>query len=260
MADRPLVTVTRAGQTATITLDRPEARNALSRALMNQLGDALESADADPGVRAVILAGADRVFCAGADITEIESISASEALDPDGFARRLFCLLGSYRKPLIAAVRGAALGGGCELALACDIIIAAESATFGVPEVSLGVIPGAGGTQRLVHAAGMATAMLMLLTSTPITSADARACGLASMVVPDERCLPAAAEIAGKIARNAPLAVQLAKDAARTAHETALSQGLAHERRNFFLALGTSDAREGIRALTGKRPPAFTGR
>jgi enoyl-CoA hydratase len=257
MAD--LVTRATTGHVAVLTLNRPAAHNALNAALIDELAAALEMADVDPQIRVVVLTGSDRAFCAGADITEITAITADELLDRKGFPRRLFGVLDGYRKPLIAAVRGPALGGGCEIALACDIVVAGESARFGLPEVSLGVIPGAGGTQRLVHAVGKSKAMRLLLTGEPIGAADACTAGLVAQVVADEDCLGTATELADRIARNAPLAVQLATDAALAAHQTVLSNGLAHERRNFFLLLNTDDMHEGVNAFLGKRRPNFTG-
>ena len=248
------------GPVAVLTLDRPKALNALNGALMEQLAAALEAADADPQVRAVVIAGSERAFCAGADISGLDAVSVDEMLAPQGFGRRLFDVLTSYRKPLIAAVRGLALGGGCEIALACDIVIAGESARFGVPEVTLGLIPGAGGTQRLVHAIGKSKAMRLLLTGEPMSASDACTAGLVAEVVPDENCLAAAIKIAERIARNAPLAVQMAKDAARATYDTTLAQGLAHERRNFFLLFNTNDMREGVSAFIEKRRPIFAGR
>lgn len=247
------------GHVAVLTLDRPEALNALSKDLMAQLTAALVEADADPQVRAIVLTGSDQAFCAGADISQIEGIDSGEVLARDGFAREPFDTLASMRTPIIAAVRGLALGGGCEIGLACDVVVAGESATFGVPEVSLGVIPGAGGTQRLVHAMGKAKAMKMLLTGDKVSAEEAFVSGLVAEVIPDEDCLATAVAIAERIARNSPTAVQLAKDAARCADELPLHQGLAHERRNFFLTIGSDDQLEGVAAFMGKRRPEFTG-
>lgn len=260
MTKSTLVTTATTGHVAVLTLNRPEALNALSNALMEELARALLEADADPEVRVVLLTGSDRAFSAGADIGEIEAISSAEMLAPDGFARRLFDVVVPYRKPLIAATRGLVLGGGCELALACDLIIAGESARFGLPEVTLGIIPGAGGTQRIVHALGKSKAMQLLLSGDAISAQEACQAGLVSEVVPDQDCLLRAMQIAERIARNAPLAVQLAKDAARSSFDTNLSQGVAHERRNFFLLLNTADLAEGIQASTTKRAPKFAGR
>lgn len=248
------------GAVAVIVMNRPKALNALNGELMEQLSAALERADDDPAIRAVVVTGSDRAFCAGADISQLDNVSVNDALARDGFGRRLFDLLSSYRKPLIAAVRGLAFGGGCEIALACDIVVAGASAQFGVPEVKLGVLPGGGGTQRLVHALGKAKAMRMLLTGDPISAAEAYTAGLVACVVEDEKCLDEAIRIGERIARNAPVAVQMAKDAARAALETGLTQGLAHERRNFLLLFGTQDMREGVDAFLNKRAPNFVGR
>lgn len=247
------------GHVAVLTLDRPKALNALNRELMALLTAALAEADDNPSVRAIVLTGSERAFCAGADISQIQGIEPGDLLARDGFAREPFDTLASMRTPIIAAVRGLALGGGCEIALACDFVIAGESAQFGVPEVSLGVIPGAGGTQRLVHAIGKPKAMKMLLTGDTVSAEEACVSGLVAEVTPDEECLAIAIAIAGRIARNSPTAVQLAKDAARSADELPLHQGLAQERRNFFLTIGSDDQREGVAAFLGKRRPEFTG-
>ncbi|MHB1500616.1 MAG: enoyl-CoA hydratase-related protein [Candidatus Dormibacteria bacterium] len=259
MNETALVTSEVRGFVALLTLTRPQALNALSRDLMDQLADALAEADLNEGVRAVVITGSERAFCVGADIKELTGLMNARLLDTDGFARRLFDGLSHYRKPVIAAVRGLALGGGCELALACDLVVAGESATFGVPEVTIGVIPGAGGTQRLVHALGKAKAMHLLLTGEPISAQEAGAAGLVARVTSDEECLSTALGIAERIAANGPQAVQMAKDAAGRAYDTSLQQGLEHERRNFYLLLGTSDIREGIAAFSEKRKPVFTG-
>lgn len=248
------------GHVAVLTMDRPEALNALNGALMDQLASAIDAAATDDEVRAVVLTGSDRAFCAGADVVELDGVATAETVDPDGFARRLFGALTNCPKPLVAAVRGLALGGGCEIALACDVVIAGDSARFGVPEVKLGLIPGAGGTQRLIHAVGKARGMRMLLTGDPISASEAAAAGLAAEVVPDADCLEVATAVATRIAANAPLAVQFAKDAARAAHDLPLSQGLELERRNFFLVLGTEDRHEGVQAFLEKRDPHFNGR
>ncbi|MFL9500196.1 enoyl-CoA hydratase-related protein [Rhodopseudomonas palustris] len=245
---------------AVFTLNRPKALNALSAQLMAELSDALQAADENDAIRAVVIAGSERAFCAGADITSLDGISVGDVLDPHGFGRGMFDILGAYRKPLIAAVQGLAFGGGCELALACDIVVAGESARFGVPEVGLGLLPGGGGTQRLVHAMGKQKAMKMLLTGDPISAQDSFVAGLASELVPDAECLPRAIAIAERIARNAPLAVQLTKDSARGAMELGLPQGLALERRNFILLFGTADKQEGVLAFLEKRKPQFVGK
>ncbi|PRY49552.1 enoyl-CoA hydratase [Knoellia remsis] len=254
-----LVTVERHGTTVVLTLDRPSALNALSRALVAELAERLEEAAADEAVRAVVLTGSAKAFCAGADISEIPNMTGASPLDTLPFDR-LFDTVATLRVPTIAAVRGLAFGGGCELVLACDTAVAGRSARFAVPEVRLGVIPGAGGTQRLVHAVGKAKAMRMLATGAPVDAEWAYAAGLVADLVDDDQVLHRALELAGQIAGNAPRAVAYAVDSARRANDLPLHQGLAHERRNFLLALGTSDAQEGVAAFTDRRTPAFTGR
>ncbi|MEO7446776.1 MAG: enoyl-CoA hydratase-related protein [Humibacillus sp.] len=254
-----LVTVERHGAAAVLTLDRPTALNALSRDLVTQLADRLEEAAADESVRVVVLTGSAKAFCAGADIAEIEHMVGASPLDRMPFDR-LFETVATLPVPTIAAVRGLAFGGGCELVLACDTAVAGRSARFAVPEVKLGVIPGAGGTQRLVHAIGKAKAMRMLLTGSPVDAQWAYEAGLVADLVDDDAVLARALEIAAQITPNAPRAVAYAADAARHAPEASLQQGLAHERRNFLLALSTDDAREGVAAFTDRREPTFTGR
>lgn len=247
------------GPVTVLTLNRPEALNALSRDLLAELAGRLEDVAADPEARAVVLAGSAKAFCAGADIGEIPRMRETSALDPLPFDR-LFEAMAALRVPTIAAVRGAAFGGGCELVLACDTAVAGRSARFAVPEVKLGVIPGGGGTQRLVHAIGKAKAMRMLLTGAPVDAEWAFAAGLVADLVEDEDTLPRAIALGAQIAGNSPSAVAFAADSARRVNELPLHQGLAHERRNFHLALGTSDATEGVAAFTDRRTPVFTGR
>ncbi|RBY81785.1 2,3-dehydroadipyl-CoA hydratase [Geodermatophilus sp. TF02-6] len=254
-----LVAVEHHDATALVTLDRPAALNALSRELVTQLADRLEEVAADPTVRAVVLTGSEKAFCAGADIAEIPHMTGASPTDRLPFDR-LFDTVASLPRPTIAAVRGLAFGGGCELVLACDTAVAGRSARFAVPEVKLGVIPGAGGTQRLVHAIGKAKAMRMLLTGGPVDAQWAHEAGLVADVVDDDGVIGRALEIADHVGGNAPRAVILAADSARHAQELPLHQGLAHERRNFLLALGTSDAHEGVAAFTAHRHPTFTGR
>ena len=254
-----LVSTERRSATVVLTLDRPAALNALSRDRVAQLADRLGEAAADQGVRAIVLTGSATAFCAGADISEIPQMVGTSPLDPLPFDR-LFDTLAGLPVPTIAAVRGLAFGGGCELVLACDTAIAGRSSRFALPEVKLGVIPGAGGTQRLVHAIGKAKAMRMLLTGTPVDADWACAAGLVAEVVNDGEVLERALERADQVAGNAPRAVAYAADAARRVSDVPLQQGLAHERRNFLLALGTSDATEGVAAFTDRRTPAFTGR
>ena len=255
----PLVSARSVGATVLLTLDRPTALNALNRALSNQLADRLEEAAADASVRAVILTGSEKAFCAGADISEIPDMVGASPLDALPFDR-LFQTLANLPVPTIAAVRGLAFGGGCELVLACDTAIAGRSARFAVPEVKLGVIPGAGGTQRLVHAIGKAKAMRMLLTGAPVDAEWAYAAGLVAEIAADDEVIDRALALAATIEGNAPRAVAYAADSARRVNDLPLHQGLAHERRNFLLALGTADDGEGISAFANRRSPNFTGR
>jgi enoyl-CoA hydratase len=255
--EKPLL-VERHGPVGVLTLDRPKAHNALSRTLISALVQALNEMEDDGRIRVVVIAGSERTFCAGADIDEITTMMGVPVLDPLPIDP-LFELLGRYRKPTVAAVRGLALGGGCEIALACDIAIAGQSARFGVPEVALGVLPGAGGTQRLVHALGKAKAMKMLLTGDHVDADYAYAAGLVAEVVSDTDVLDHATALANRIASNGPLAVQLAMNSARNAFEATLAQGLTVERRNFHILLSSEDAQEGVDAFLAKRPPQFTG-
>lgn len=209
----------------------------------------------------MVLTGANGTFCAGADIADFDAIRDEALLsDRAALGGTIWADLSRFSKPIIAAVDGLALGGGCELALACDIVIAGESAKFGVPEVKLGVIPGGGGTQRLVQAVGKSTAMALLLTGDLLSAPRARAAGIVTETVPDGTALEAATGMARRIAANSPLAVALAKDAALQALETSLTQGLEHEKRNFYVAVHSADCREGQAAFLAKRAPVFTGK
>ena len=262
MTEQPtetLVSAERHGPVALLTLEHVGSYNALGRDLVAELTGRLTDAAADPDVRVVVVTGAGPAFCAGADIAEVPAMIGAAPTDELPFDR-LFDVLTDYPTPTVAAVRGIAYGGGCELALACDIAIAGHSARFAVPEVKLGVIPGAGGTQRLVHAVGKAKAMRMLLSGDAVDAAWACDAGRVADVVDDDEVVPAAIGLARRIAGNAPRAVALAADAARRAHDQPLREGLATERHNFLRALGTDDAREGLSAFTAGRTPAFTGR
>lgn len=255
------VLVSREDAVVTLTINRPRAKNSLNRAVFDGLQAQLAQLRHDDSVRAVILTGAEGVFCAGADITAFDALRAEPLLGERAAAGGAFWSeLGSFPKPVIAAVEGLALGGGMELALACDIVIAGESARFGVPEVRLGVIPGAGGTQRLIHAAGKSKAMALLLTGDFIDARKACDAGIVSEVTVDGQALPTARAMADRIAANSPLAVALAKDAALCSLETPLARGLEHEKRNFFVALHSADNLEGQEAFLNKRAPKFTGR
>ena len=244
---------------ALVTIDRPGALNALSFGLLAELANGLERLDADPGCRAIVLTGAgSRAFAAGADIKELlgqtpESLGSSAAFHP-------WDRLRAIGLPIIAAVRGYALGGGCELALACDLIVAGEDAQFGQPEILIGVIPGAGGTQRLTRAIGKARAMEMILTGRSVAAREAEAAGLVSLVVPAEETIDRALELAGRIAAMPPLAVRAAKAMINRTYELSLTAGLADERQAFFDLFGTEDQAEGMTAFAEKRTPSWQGR
>ena len=246
------------GHVALVRLNRPQALNALNSALMDELAGALEAFDADDGIRVVIITGNERAFAAGADIKEMAGAGAIEMLQ----GRRLgqWERIRKLRKPLIAAVSGFCLGGGNELAMSCDLIVAAESARFGQPEINIGIIPGAGGTQRLTHALGKARAMEIVLTGRPITAREAFAAGLITKVVPNEACLDEAKALAREIASKPPIAVQLAKDAILKSFDLSIEQGLDYERKNFYLLFASEDMKEGMAAFIEKRKPEFRGR
>jgi enoyl-CoA hydratase len=256
-ADAPLVLVNHDGQVAIVRLNRPHVRNALSQALMGELVEILEALDRDPETRAIVLTGDERAFAAGADIAEMANATVVEMLGRPNLAR--WDRMRKVRTPLIAAVAGFALGGGCELAMLCDIVVAAETARFGQPEINLGIIPGGGGTQRLVRAIGKARAMELILTGRMLTAEEAFAAGLVTMVVPVELYLSEAVRLGHEIASKPPLAVQMAKEAVLKAFDTNLETGLDFERRSFNLLFATDDRREGMRAFLEKRKPTFTG-
>jgi enoyl-CoA hydratase len=243
---------------ALVTLNRPQVLNALSRALMEQLAATMEGCDRDTAVRCIVLWGGPRVFAAGADVREMADATTADVITSYRFEQ--WTRIRRVAKPIVAAVSGYALGGGCELAMLCDIIVASESAQFGQPEIRLGLMPGAGGTQRLTRAVGKSLAMEMVLTGRALTAAEAFAAGLVSRVVPAEVCLEEARRVAAEIARQAPVAVRLAKEAVLQAYETSLEAGLAFERRSFHALFGTEDKREGVRAFLEKRRPDFQGR
>jgi enoyl-CoA hydratase len=243
---------------ALVTIDRPEARNALSFDLLDDLADALEALDRDEACRAIVLTGGTRAFAAGADIKELATQSSASLRAGGRFA--VWDRLAAVGLPVIAAVRGYALGGGCELAMSCDMIVAGDDATFGQPEIGLGVMPGAGGTQRLTRAIGSARAMAMILTGRSMSATEAEAAGLVTRVVPTEATLEAALELAAQIATMPPLAVRAAKRAVRLAAERPLADGLAAERDAFFSLFDTEDQSEGMAAFMDKRTPVWTGR
>jgi enoyl-CoA hydratase len=242
-----------------IRLNRPDAMNALNSQLMDELSAAIDAAEADEGVRCVVITGSDRAFAAGADIKEMVSKTYASALTED-FITRNWERVTSARKPVIAAVAGYALGGGCELAMMCDFVIAAENARFGQPEINLGIVPGAGGTQRLPRFTGKAKAMDMVLTARMMDAAEAERAGLVSRVVPLADLLPTALEAAKKIASLSPTAVMIAKELVNAAFETPLTQGVKTERRLFHSLFAFEDQKEGMTAFAEKRPAQFKGR
>ena len=241
-----------------VRLNRPRVLNALNDELMSELVEALEALDHDPGCRCAVITGNERAFAAGADIAEMAKAEAIPFLLGDRFAK--WDRLRKIHMPLIAAVSGFALGGGCELAMTCDMIVASETAQFGQPEINLGIIPGAGGTQRLPRAIGKARAMEMILTGTPITAQEAYRAGLVNRVVPIELYLQEAEALAAQVAAKAPVAVRLAKEAVLKAFDTTIEAGLDFERRNFFLLFASADQKEGMSAFLEKRQPRFEGR
>jgi enoyl-CoA hydratase len=245
-----------ARRTALITLNRPKQLNALNDALMDQLGAALLAFDADPGVGCIVLTGSERAFAAGADIAAMAKKTYAEALRED-FITRNWETIRRVRKPVIAAVAGFALGGGCELAMMCDFIIAADNAKFGQPEIKIGIIPGAGGTQRLPRAVGKSKAMDMVLTARMMDAAEAERAGLVSRVVPAERLLDEALAAAEAINALSGPSVALAKECVNRAFEGALADGVMYERRVFHSLFATADQKEGMDAFLAKRPPNF---
>jgi enoyl-CoA hydratase len=244
---------------ALVTLDRERSLNALDFALIAQLTDALDALDADPACRCIVITGSGtRAFAAGADIRELARQTPTTLTVDNDFHR--WERIKRIRKPLIAAVRGVALGGGCELAMTCDMIVAADDAEFGQPEIKLGVMPGAGGTQRLTRAIGKAKAMEMILTGRTMGAREAEARGLITRAVPADQTLDAALALAQEVASMPPIAVVAAKEAINRAFEVSLEAGLEFERRNFFLLFGTDDMHEGMAAFGEKRRPTWSGR
>jgi enoyl-CoA hydratase/carnithine racemase len=241
-----------------IRLNRPEALNALNGELMSELCDALETAEGDPAVGCSVVTGSEKAFAAGADIKEMSDKSYADVFKLNFFAsssRRIEQL----RKPIIAAVAGYALGGGCELAMLCDFIIAADTAKFGQPEINLGVAPGMGGSQRLTRLVGKSKAMDMILTARQMDAAEAERSGLASRVVPADKLIEEALSAAKRIARQSPLAVMMNKEMVNAALETTLTTGLAYERRLFHSLFAFDDQTEGMAAFVEKRKPVFKG-
>jgi enoyl-CoA hydratase len=246
------------GRVGIITLDRPKALNALNAQLIGELNAALDTFEADPGIGAIVVTGSDRAFAAGADIKEMATKTYAEVMAQDFLAS--WERLSRCRKPTIAAVAGFALGGGCELAMMCDIIIAADTARFGQPEIRLGVIPGAGGTQRLTRAIGKAKAMDLCLTGRMMDAAEAERSGLVARVVAADRLRAEALEMATTIAGFGPQSVMVCKEAVDRAFETTLAEGVRFERRTFHALFATDDQKEGMAAFVEKRPPVWSGR
>ena len=243
---------------ALIELNRPKELNALNRQLMTEIRDALKMLDEDDNVRAIILTGGEKVFAAGADIKQMAGASAIDMLNIDQFST--WDQIRKTKKPIIAAVSGFALGGGCELAMTCDMIIASETAKFGQPEIKIGTMPGAGGTQRLTRAVGKALAMEMVLTGKFISAEEALQAGLINRVVPVELLLDEAKKLASEIAKQSPIAIKLAKEAVNNAFNSTLEEGLMFERKNFYLTFASEDQKEGMAAFMEKRNPEFKGK
>jgi enoyl-CoA hydratase len=252
------ILVDRDGPVGVLTLNRPRVLNALSPELISELGQALDDLDEDPEIHAAVLTGGPGVFAAGADIGDMAERSPIDQLLRDQTGR--WVRVTAFSKPLIAAVNGYALGGGCELALMCDLIVAGDSARFGQPEINLGIIPGAGGTQRWPRTVGKYLAMEINLLGAPISAQRAYQLGLVNKVVPAEVTVRIAVALAKELAERPPLALRMAKESVNTALETPLSQGLAVERKNFYFLFASEDQKEGMRAFLEKRKGKFKGR
>jgi len=253
-----LVTSQYAPAVALIQINRPKERNALNTLLMQELRDSLHALDRDDDVRAIIITGNEQAFAAGADIKQMANLEAVDMLLADQFAT--WDQIRKTKKPLIAAVSGFCLGGGCELAMSCDMIVASETAQFGQPEIRIGVIPGAGGTHRLARVIGKARAMELVLTGKLITAAEAFSRGIVNKVVPMEMLLQESVALASEVASMSPIAVRLAKEAVLQAFEMPLEQGLHFERKNFYLCFTTDDQKEGMHSFIEKRKPDYKGR
>ena len=243
---------------ALIQLNRPKELNAINRQLMEELRDTLLQLDKNENVRVIILTGNEQAFAAGADIKQMADKSAIEMVMIDQFTT--WDQIRKTKKPIVAAVSGFALGGGCELAMTCDMIIASETAKFGQPEIKLGTIPGAGGTQRLTKAVGKVKAMELILTGRLISAEEALSYRLVNKVVPVEMYLFEATQLAKEIAQMSPVAIQLAKEAVNRSFETVLDEGLAFERKNFYLTFASEDQKEGMKAFIEKRKPEYKGK
>ena len=259
MAEYGMILTEVQGRVAVIRLNRPQALNALCDGLMTELADALAGYDADPAIAAIVLTGNEKAFAAGADIKEMQS-RTYPAVYFDDFIGKRWEAVTHVQKPVIAAVAGFALGGGCELAMMCDIIIAAENAKFGQPEIRLGIIPGAGGTQRLTRAVGKAKAMDLILTGRMMDAAEAERSSLVARVVPNDQVVAEAVKIGEAIGALSAPSVAIAKEAVNRAFETTLSEGVRFERRVFHSLFATEDQKEGMAAFAEKRKAAFRNR
>jgi enoyl-CoA hydratase len=253
-----LVLVEREDAVGVVLMNRPEALNALSAELMDAVVAALQELDGDDAVRCIVIGGNERAFAAGADVGQLAAATAIELYENRRVAR--FDAIRALRTPLVAAVSGYCLGGGCELAMLCDLIVASETAPFGQPEINLGILPGAGGTQRLTRAVGKALAMDVILTGRFLSAEEALRAGLVARVVPREAWLDEAKRVARAIAAKSPISVRLAKEAVDQAFESPLAAGVEFERRAFYLARASEDATEGLTAFVEKRRPDFKGR
>ncbi len=241
-----------------VRLNRPQALNALRGQLMEELVNALQGFDRDPTIGALVITGNEKAFSAGADITEMANAAVTDMLNRGMIER--WRALRNIRKPIIAAVSGHCLGGGCELAMACDIIVASETAKFGQPEINIGVIPGAGGTQRLTKAVGKSLAMEVVLNDRRLTAEEALRYGLASRVAPVDKYLEEALTLAGQIAARAPLGVQMGKEAINKSFEMGLADGMSYEEKLFYILFASEDQKEGMRAFVEKRKPSWQGK
>ncbi len=246
------------GRVGLITLNRPQAMNALNNQLMREVMDALESFDKNEAVGAMVITGNEKAFAAGADIKEMADKSITEMMDQDHVA--VFGRIRTIQKPVIAAVSGWALGGGCEVALSCDMIVASDSAKFGQPEITIGVIPGAGGTQRLTHAVGKAITMEMILNNRTLSAQEAYQYGLVNRVVPVDGYLDATLKLADEIASRAPLAIRAAKKMINQSYELSLKEALAEEKQTFYNLFASEDQKEGMKAFIEKRKPEWQGK
>lgn len=241
-----------------IRLNRPKALNALNSTVIAEVTDALAAFDSNPEVRVIVITGNDQAFAAGADIKEMMNASSMEMFERDFIS--IYDRIMDIKKPIIAAVSGWCLGGGNEVAMMCDMVVASETAKFGQPEINLGVIPGAGGTQRLTRAVGKVVAMEMVLNNRHLTAEEALSFGLVNRVVPVEKYLDEALGLAAEVAEKAPVAVRLGKEAVNLAFESSLSEGIADERRSFYLLFSSVDQKEGMQAFVEKRKPVWQGK